>query len=387
MKIRYVSSFAVGTLHAVINRALLGMLCDIYPGKVDCHASQSTVDELTDGLGIDKKDIHTVFVPSGSSRRNTLLRYIFSAFTNLRILLKSRPEDIVFFNYNNVFCLKAIDRLSRRLKRRVVVCCHGEMEYLSNSSLHRRAYKKLMSRLTCSYFNKDNTSPAPGLRFIVFGDVILKNIRPYVSPELYERFSSLDHPVGTCLTPRAEAPGDGCIHVGTVGIMNDYKGAGQLLDIARELNGSKQVKLHIVGHIQDDATRFKKVGIEIPADPDRPLTEEEFEKGVAGLDYILLLYPADTYRLIASGAVLDCIRFRKPVLALATEYFRYLFDKFGRFGYLADSVDELTELLRHPERLPRSDYDFDAIAEALRAETLTPQLKEIMNRHEKGADA
>lgn len=60
--------------------------------------------------------------------------------------------------------------------------------------------------------------------------------------------------------------------------MNDYKGAGQLLDIARELNGSKQVKLHIVGHIQDDATRFKKVGIEIPADPDRPLTEEEFEK-------------------------------------------------------------------------------------------------------------
>lgn len=84
MKIRYVSSFAVGTLHAVINRALLGMLCDIYPGKVDCHASQSTVDELTDGLGIDKKDIHTVFVPSGSSRRNTLLRYIFSAFTNLR---------------------------------------------------------------------------------------------------------------------------------------------------------------------------------------------------------------------------------------------------------------------------------------------------------------
>lgn len=108
---------------------------------------------------------------------------------------------------------------------------------------------------------------------------------------------------------------------------------------------------------------------------------------MAGLDYILLLYPADTYRLIASGAVLDCIRFRKPVLALATEYFRYLFDKFGRFGYLADSVDELTELLRHPERLPRSDYDFDAIAEALRAETLTPQLKEIMNRHEKGADA
>lgn len=98
------------------------------------------------------------------------------------------------------------------------------------------------------------------------------------------------------------------------------------------------------------------------------------------LDYILLLYPTDTYRLIASGAILDCIRFRKPVIALRTDYFEYLFDKLGPFGILVNDIDEMAKEIERIGKTPLPRYDFDKIASALSPNHLTPQLAEIISR-------
>jgi hypothetical protein len=128
-----------------------------------------------------------------------------------------------------------------------------------------------------------------------------------------------------------------------------------------------------VGHFQCDSKPFEAAGIEIPADPTKPLSDEEFCKSVEALDFLLFLYPTDTYKLIASGAILDCLRFRRPVIALRTDYFDYLFRKFGAFGYLADSMEELQTLLRRASTLSR-DFPFDMIAERLSPTNLPPLL-------------
>lgn len=382
MSIRYISSFAVDTLHSMINRSLLEMLCNAFPGKVVCYASTSSMHALTCGLEDKIARSHNIYVPRGSKRIYLLLRYLYSAFQNVRILLSSKHDDILFFNFNNVFSLKAIDTINRRFKRRIVVCCHGELEYLVNSEKHSRAYKRLMIRLTNSYFGKPDREPAPGLSFIVLGDVLLQNLRPLISPRLFDRFSSIDHPLISNQADSAENTEEngGILKIGTVGIMNEYKGSDNLLLLAKRLKGCTDISLRIVGHIQCDPEPFQKAGISIPSNPKEPLPENEFRHNVSELDYILLLYPTDTYRLIASGAILDCIRFRKPVIALRTDYFEYLFDKFGSFGILVNDIDEMAKEIERIGKTPLPQYDFDKIASALSPKRLTPQLAKIISR-------
>jgi hypothetical protein len=373
--VHYVSSFSVGTLHGMINRALLQMLVEQDDYRVECYTPASAEPSLRRAVGSERVSRwHRIFVNSGAGHGAMLFRYLLSAFHNVRILLKSRPDDTIFYNFNNVFSLSLIDRINRRLKRNVVVCCHGEMEYLANASKHSRLYKRLMIKLTTDYFNRQRV-PAEGLRFLVFGDVIKENLKPYLSDALYARLRSVDHPVivseNRFAAPSAEA--DGRIDVGMVGIINAYKGSDSYPSLAESLRDVPELRFHAVGHFQCDSKPFEAAGIEIPADPTKPLSDEEFRKSVEVLDFLLFLYPTDTYKLIASGAILDCLRFRRPVIALRTDYFDYLFRKFGAFGYLADSMEELQTLLRRASTLSR-DFPFDMIAERLSPTNLPPLL-------------
>lgn len=386
MRVTYISSFATETLHSMINRALLEMLCELYPGSVDCHASGSTMPALTEGLEDKLAGRKKLYVPRGSRKINSLLRFAWSAFHNIRLLLKSRRDDLLFFNLNNVFALKTIDLINRRLQRRIIICCHGELEYLLNADKHRQTYKKLMARLTRNYFSRSNKHPAVGIRFLVFGDIILRNIKPLISQQLADRFSSIDHPLIPEHVIHANNPHD-TINIGTVGIMNGYKGAAHMPKLASLLTNKVRIQLHVVGHMQCDTEPFVKAGIMIPDYPHRPLDENEFRRRVDNLDYILLLYPSDTYRLIASGAILDCIRFRKPVLALRTEYFNYLFKKYGSFGYLADSIEELALKINTLSESEKEQYHFSDIASSLSPHKLAPQLREIIQKSYESTDS
>lgn len=379
--LRYVSSFSVGTLHGMINNALLSML--LYNGKynVECYSPKSAYPTLRAGL--DECNVikwHHLFINGGSGHVSMLFRYLLSAFYNVLILLRSNKDDILFYNFNNVFSLKLIDWINRFLKRSIVICCHGEMEYLANAKKHSRLYKRLMIKLTCGYFNLKR-EPATGIKFIVFGDVIKDNLRRYVSDKLFKRIYSLDHPVipDKDINVKSQCNDLDVINIGLVGIINKYKGADRFPHIAERLRDNRRLSFHAIGHFQCDPNPFVKAGIIVPEDTSKPLSEIEFKKKIENLDYILFLYPADTYRLIASGAILDCIRFKRPVIGIRTDYFDYLFKKFGEFGYLAKDIDELYEILRKVDDL-KVDFSYDKIADKLSPGFLSERLMQIINR-------
>lgn len=52
---------------------------------------------------------------------------------------------------------------------------------------------------------------------------------------------------------------------------------------------------------------------------------DELEARVKKLDFILYLYPTDSYQLMASGAILDALSLQKPIIALKNDYFDYIF--------------------------------------------------------------
>ena len=104
------------------------------------------------------------------------------------------------------------------------------------------------------------------------------------------------------------------------------------------------------------------------------LSKKELEDRASMLDFILFLYPKDSYRLIASGAILEAISLKKPILALRNDYFNYLFKKFGDFGYLTDSIEGLISLI-NTIQIKNKQFNFDTIQNNLSIENITTNLK------------
>lgn len=356
------------------------MLCRAFPGEVVCYASKSAIPHL-DTYGCNT--IRKLYVNANNGKPAVLLRYFLSTLHNIRILLTSKKEDILFYNYNNVFSIRLIDFINRFKKTNVIICCHGEIEFVSLPTEVLPLYKKVMSKLVKSYFNKNNHIPARNINFIILSDIALTNLSPYLSDELINRFSSIDHPIVPVAIKKFnenETSNSRRLRLGTVGILNEYKGSElykRLIKIVKE-NG-KDAEFSAIGHIQCDAEPFKRLGVYMPVNPEEPLPEDEFIKKVQELDFILYFYSSDKYKLTASGALLDAIRLRKPIIALRNDYFQYFFSKYGSLGYLVDSVQDMANLIVDSESLCK-DFNFDEIETKLSVEKLQPTFNNIIAR-------
>ena len=385
--IRYVSSFSVKTLHGMVNRGLLEMLCRAFPGdKVTVYSPKSSVEGLKEAVKELGNEVvfRKVTVNGGESRRALAWRYVVSAFHNVRVLLQSKKGDTIFYNFNNVFSTSLLNFISRKLRRnrKIVIVCHSELEYLSVDNPHTLFYKRIMTGLTKKFFQRRNTrNLSPFINFIVLGDSIKEELAKYLDVTMLERFRAVDHPIAPEGNPGEFVAGGSpsrCVTVGTVGIMNRFKGSGTYIKLIGRLRDNAEVRFAIAGQIQSDVEIFRRLGVRMSDNPAKALSDHKFSKMVKSLDYILLLYSSDTYRLTASGALLDTIRYHKPLIALKTPYFEYFFQKFGEVGILVDTVEELEERLRSSDLPGPSEYNYDAILRKLTPEALAPSLREAM---------
>ena len=104
------------------------------------------------------------------------------------------------------------------------------------------------------------------------------------------------------------------------------------------------------------------------------VSREELEKRIEELDIILFLYPCNSYKLMASGAILDALSMQKPIIALKNDYFEYIFKKYSAFGYLFDSIDEIIEVLNRKEKLYKSIQEklsVDRVSERFKRELVS----------------
>jgi len=79
---------------------------------------------------------------------------------------------------------------------------------------------------------------------------------------------------------------------------------------------------------------------------DAPLAPNIYNTLIEEMTFCVFFYPSDTYRLTASGALLDALFHLKPVIAITNPYFRYIFNKMGAIGYLCNTIDEIAEVIK-----------------------------------------
>ena len=156
----------------------------------------------------------------------------------------------------------------------------------------------------------------------------------------------------------------------------------ELIEISLRLQPyiqNSQLEIFCIGKINDNSielpSNIKLIGNE------NGLSREEYEKSINALDYILYLYPIHSYKLTASGAIMDAIKLERPIISLKNDFFSYLFQD-SCPGYLTGSTDELIstiEKIIHTKTTPNFQKEFTKVKHKIDIKTNTILLMEQIN--------
>jgi len=377
-RVSYISSFACKEEHSQINASALLMLHNCY-NNISFMGNKDSFKIINKILGdkISGISFNKIFVVPGNSRIRLLLRYLVSAIGNLYFLIRCNDE-ILFYNFNNVFAIKWINLINRWKKKNIIIMCHGELELLRPEIKKEGPLQRLLMNRVRNFFNQ-KTRFSKGLTFIVLGDSILHNLSKYLTESQLCHFFSIDHPyvIGNVCTTISTSKENDIIKIGCVGAINEIKGSKRLVQIANTLKHKRpDIKFFIVGKIFSHLQEIKAAGITMCAENNQPIPTEMFSKYIEDLDYVLFLYDENGYKFTASGAILDSIKYQKPVLTLSNNYFDYFLKKFDVPSYCATSLADLTDYIANlkKEYTPTHKAEFNRIKVEISPEFQVPVL-------------
>ena len=359
----YIDTFAVGSAHEMFNTSLLIMCAETFE-QVQCYTSRSAYHAMQNILDhhIPKNVTYSPLpILNGSGRFCLLWRYLAGTLLNAWYILTAPKGSHFILPFNNVFSLKIINTINKIRKHKIIIFCHGEMEGLISDKMKAGLLSQLIIQLSRLFFLNKRTRIAPNLFFAVIGNKIKSNLVSYLSPEIAQHFISVDHPYifKTSLSPTSTSKTK--LYIGTVGALSPTKGMHQFITFVKKLPASLRsfLDISVTGRIFGDVSSLLKLNVDIP-DTTEPLSREEFDKRIHSLDYILYFYSPDSYKVTASGALMDAIYHQKPIIALRTDYFEYFFARFGQIGYLCNTIEQMIDILihliEHPDTALKPDF-------------------------------
>lgn len=382
-RIIYINTFAWGSGHEMFDASLL-LMCTELAEYVELRITKNhfkIISKLLENQIPNNIVLKPVKTIGGEGKFQLLFRYILGWFLDFFYLFFTKTNDIVLFPYNNVMSLHSINFLNKILKRKIIICCHGEMEAILSNVNRKGILSKLLYNICVNFFSK--AVIAPNLYFMVLGDCIKDNLRTRLNPRVYDHFISIDHPYIFRLSKLYKSRNFCRLRIGTIGYMSIAKGQHQFIEFVK-ICKQKNIDVDVVhiGRIDYVDDEMKSLDC-FTQQSGKFLTREEFSENVNQLDYILYFYPRENYKVTASGAILDAIAYEKPIIAIKNEYFQYFFEKFGDFGYLLETLSQMVDVVEKIAKVEfRRKYNFNSIKDKLKPEMISHSLvKELKRIH------
>jgi hypothetical protein len=379
----YIDTYSTESYHEMFNSSLI-LMCSLVFDEVECRMSKSSFDVFEDLVNKEVPNnilFKKVKVVKGIGRFNLLFRYLFSAFQNLRYLIVAPKDSILIFPYNNLFGLRFLNFFNKICKKKILIFCHGEMEgivtELKGGFLHRT-----LIWLCHKFFLNPNVKISEGLHFSIMGEMIKKNLSELISKDKISKFICVDHAYIFKKNSLNTKKKFGLFSIGTVGVLNEAKGMSSFIEFVSKIDPLYQKKLcvSVTGRIEGNTSVLKNLGIDF-IEEEKIISRSDYNKRIENLDLLLFFYPNDSYKITASGAIMDAVFQQKSLLALNNDYFEYVFCKFGKFGCLVDNIDvmldKLYELIDENERIT---YSFKNIQEKFTPQAISIQFSNELRR-------
>lgn len=348
-RVKIVDYFAVGTFHEVVNYSFVKMCAGIFKqvkylsGK-SANQNMQRIFIQVDGNSPDNVRYSVMPNYEPDTPMGARLRDMWGFFLTLYHYVTTSRSTLLFYNYTNKFSLPLILTLNILLRKKVVFVFHGELEFLVGKVSYLKLSGWYRQSMRFSFRHLFMKSPAYAL---VLGDSIRENLAG-IFPHLYPHILSICHPYILdktkvhYVTEEKNKP----VRIGTVGTMKETKGLKEFIalsDLLEDLLVQKRLELCSVGRVYADnidlGEKIDWVGHE------KGLPRDEFERQIQRLDYLLYLYPKGPYRFTASGALLDAVKMRKPIISFRNDYFDYLL-KGCPIGYVRESITEVAQVIR-----------------------------------------
>jgi hypothetical protein len=268
------------------------------------------------------------------------------------------------------------------MDKKIVIICHGELEFLNNDLIENLGpLSRIIKKNIISFFLNERSKIANRLIFIVLGEGIFLNLKNILPSNIINSIYAIDHPFIFENFKKIYKQQDK-LKLGTVGVVSKAKNIDQFIYIAKlflsEINDEK-ISFSATGAIYFKKQELLDACINIPDEKNTHMNRAAFNKRIKNLDYILFFYHSKMYKYLASGAVLDAINVEIPIIALKNDYFEYLFSRFGPFGYLADSIDDMENVIRKILSCKKMEsFNFENIKEKLSPLAVSYQFKIIL---------
>lgn len=115
------------------------------------------------------------------------------------------------------------------------------------------------------------------------------------------------------------------------------------------------------------------------------LVKKQFNDLIEKITYACFPYPSDSYKLTASGAVLDAIRYLKPIIYIKNDYFDGIFDGSGDIGYRCKDEKEFCDTIHFLDQNTNIEQynlqvkNLKLLQNKFKEETVMNQMKNIMS--------
>lgn len=378
-----IDAYSSGSYHEVINQGYLMMISELYEQVtyIADGTSCSNLRKLLDSCGFDYSNVTFVDKDYKYKRYkwagfNYLMHLISVSWNNFK-LYKQTPADCdVFYNNNLHFAIWLISNFARNKQNTIIDMCHSEMEEI-DSAYGGTRINRIMGAFYRYMFQR--TIIDKRMRFLLLSSTMAEYFKTFVKKENSERIGWIDH---CYIRPENQQHefDKVCfngVKVGIPGLISPNRGLPELKAVLAGLT-NENVMVYSISAITEHIVDYRFQELNTTGGL---LPFPQYNWYVNQMDALALFYTPGSYKLTASGAVLESIWNLKPIFAFENEYFKYLFDKFGELGVLCKDIDDLVYALNNisKEDICRFKKNLSKARECLLPENVKHQLKIEIN--------
>lgn len=276
-----------------------------------------------------------------SSRSLKIWREFTNIFRLINILnfqKKNKIENLYLLSISPFiyYIYKKVNKLYKN--QNIYIIFHGELEGIVKKE---KKIWKMNYWFKKAYFLKETSNTY----YILLSKIIYNNINSEMVNN-NKNFLIIDHPYEFENNFSKQKQRKNKLIIGALGVARKYqKNTHLIFKLAEDLKKyieKGSLELRIIGKISNDIIPYLNKDV-IYSDDCNLLNEKEYEEKIKEIDYSIYFYEKNSYKFTCSGALIDSIKFEKPMLAYKNDFFSYYFDEVGQMGYLLNSYDELKE--------------------------------------------
>jgi hypothetical protein len=371
-----------GIAHSKINASYILIYSKAYPSEIIQFFGEiehiSHVKEELLGCSINVK-----YIPIDVKNTNTnYFIWLISEFKNVFTVLqeaKRRRSNILFLSVTS-FTLIATKLIRINSKIRIYIVVHGILESIIRKPIG--ILKKMYwFKNYLKFYNNLN------IKYILLGDYIQNNALNII-PTLEKYTCSLELPYNLIKPEKTIEPEPNSkLIFASAGVASISKGSNHFFNLAKDIlqnSTVKNIEFSYIGYFIDKRMNdFINNYVLLPS-KDEPLDEINYKNYFLKVNFIILFYPPDSYKLTYSGVFLDAVKFEKPIIAIRNEFFTYYFDKYGDMGWLCDDYNDVLRLVTKlsvnvdAEELKKFNKNIQKLKSELSVDNLSVRLKKII---------